>query len=243
MKHILPLLILLGILFVSCKEDKKVEVETPSTNVHALKGIVVEKMNASNYTYMLLKNNDKEIWIAGPSTNVNEGETIYYSEGMEMKNFESKSLGKTFESIFFVDKVSKEPILANGTSPHAMRMGKDVDTRKTVKKYEAVKIAHSGDTKTIAYVFENMKSLQGQEIKLKGKVTKYNTGILDRNWIHIQDGTDFNGDFDLLVTSQEPAKVGDIITVVGKIAVDIDFGAGYSYKVLVEKAKIVNNEM
>jgi hypothetical protein len=62
---------------------------------------------------------------------------------------------------------------------------------------------------------------------------------MNRNWIHIQDGTDNDGEYDLLITSKESAKVGDTITVEGKLAIDKDFGAGYFYPVLVEDAKII----
>ena len=63
---------------------------------------------------------------------------------------------------------------------------------------------------------------------------------MGRNWIHIQDGTGAaaDGTNDLLVTSDAAAKVGDVITAVGTVAIDKDFTAGYAYAVLVEGAKI-----
>ena len=69
-------------------------------------------------------------------------------------------------------------------------------------------------------------------------MVKVNPGILDRNWIHIQDGTADGNNFDLLVTSIDKAVVGDIIIAEGQLAVDKDFGAGYTYPVLIENVKI-----
>jgi len=65
-------------------------------------------------------------------------------------------------------------------------------------------------------------------------------GILDRNWLHIQDGTGKidDGSHDLTVTTAGTAKVGDIVTVTRRLAIDKDFGAGYAYKVIVEDATI-----
>ena len=63
---------------------------------------------------------------------------------------------------------------------------------------------------------------------------------MNRNWVHIQDGTDNNGDFDLLITSDETVKVGDIIVAEGTLAIDKDFGAGYFYTVVIEEAKIIS---
>jgi hypothetical protein len=76
---------------------------------------------------------------------------------------------------------------------------------------------------------------------VRGRVVKFNGGILDRNWIHIQDGTGSakDGSNDLAMTSQDAAKVGDLITATGKVAVKQDFGAGYTYAVLLEQATLV----
>jgi hypothetical protein len=59
---------------------------------------------------------------------------------------------------------------------------------------------------------------------------------MNTNWIHIQDGTTSGEDFDLAVASNINTKIGDIITVQGKIILDKDFGSGYFYKVLLENA-------
>jgi hypothetical protein len=63
---------------------------------------------------------------------------------------------------------------------------------------------------------------------------------MGRNWIHIQDGTGAaaDGTHDLLVTTDAVAKIGDVITVTGTVAVDKDFTAGYAYAVMLEGAKI-----
>jgi hypothetical protein len=59
------------------------------------------------------------------------------------------------------------------------------------------------------------------------------------NWFHIQDGSDFNGEFDLTVTSTEEVKIGDIITLQGKVTLNKDFGAGYFYNIIVENATLI----
>ena len=40
------------------------------------------------------------------------------------------------------------------------------------------------------------------------------------------------------VTTQEPTKLGDVVLVKGVVHIDQDFGAGYSYKVLIEEATL-----
>jgi hypothetical protein len=75
-------------------------------------------------------------------------------------------------------------------------------------------------------------------VKVRGKVVKYNAEIMNRNWIHIRDGTGAEGNNDLLVTSSKPTKLGDIILVTGKVATNRDFGANYKYAVMIEDAKV-----
>ena len=68
-------------------------------------------------------------------------------------------------------------------------------------------------------------------------VTKFNAEIMERNWIHLQDGTEHKGNFDLTVTSDNRVNVGDTICIEGKIALDKDFGYGYFYEIIMEEAK------
>jgi hypothetical protein len=73
-------------------------------------------------------------------------------------------------------------------------------------------------------------------------VVKVNKQVMGKNWIHIQDGTDFNNDFDLTITTQDLAEIGDEVTFKGKISVNKDFGSGYSYEVIMEDAVLTNKK-
>jgi hypothetical protein len=82
--------------------------------------------------------------------------------------------------------------------------------------------------------------LKGKAVLVRGKVVKYNPGIMGKNWIHLRDGTGSpaNGSNDVLVTTMSTAKVGDIVTIKGTVRTDKDFGSGYAYKVLIEEATL-----
>ncbi len=71
----------------------------PAAN--SLSGKVVETMNSGGYTYVLIENNGNKIWVAGPQTTVKVGQQVTCQPGGEMKNFTSKTLHRTFESIIF----------------------------------------------------------------------------------------------------------------------------------------------
>jgi hypothetical protein len=76
-------------------------------------------------------------------------------------------------------------------------------------------------------------------VKITGRVTKYNPSIMGKNWVHLQDGSEFEGGYDLTVTTDTVVEVGETVTFEGKIALDKDFGYGYFYSVLLEEGKIL----
>jgi len=227
------LAILFGVIaifvFISC--EKEAEQPKPTTEqkmpagVHAVK--VIESMNASNYTYINVEENGKAFWIAVPQMEINKGEMLYFSKSMEMKNFKSETLNRTFESVLFVDDVRKMD-----NSQQMVQHPVPTTTK------EEIKVNKLKDGKTIGEIYSGMNKLNGKSVKVRGKVMKYNSGIMGTNWIHIQDGTSFQNDFDLLVTSDTEVQLGQVITAEGKILTNKYFGSGYSYKVLIENAKV-----
>jgi DNA/RNA endonuclease YhcR with UshA esterase domain len=92
--------------------------------------------------------------------------------------------------------------------------------------------------KTIEAVYKDKGKLEGKQVTVKGKVVKVNNGIMGRNFLHIQDGTGGKDNNDLSVTSTQTAKVGDAVTISGKVTLNKDFGAGYMYPLIVEEAAI-----
>lgn len=57
------------------------------------------------------------------------------------------------------------------------------------------------------------------------------------NWLHIQDGSNFQNMNDLIFTStQNLPKVGSVIYAAGKVIKDKDFGYGYFYPLIIQEA-------
>ncbi len=94
--------------------------------------------------------------------------------------------------------------------------------------------------KSIADIYQEKAALAGQPVKLQGKVVKVNNNIMNRNFLHLQDGSGDPalGTNDLTITSDGTAAIGDTVTVTGTLMVDLDFGSGYKYPLLLEKASI-----
>ena len=198
-----------------------------------------QSVNTSEYTYVLVSESGKEQWLAIPRTEIEVGATYYYQGGMNMENFQSKELGKTFESVVFLEGLSKDKDNL-ATQPPAPMMGPKSDEKhkniNSVVQKSDVKVEKAQGGISIAELFAQKDQYNGKVVKISGQVTKFSPDIMKKNWIHIQDGTDSNGKFDLTVTTSSTATVGDKITFEGKIAIDKDFGYGYFYDVLMEDA-------
>ena len=204
-------------------------------------GPVTAKVKAveqvANYTYLLVKGKGPAYWIAVSSTDIGVGESITYEGGMLMENFYSKELDRTFEKVIFLDGVQGGTAPAMGGVQSAMggmqgtTQGSDVRTDKLEISMEAPEGAVS-----IAALYKDPSSYEGKTVRVRGQVAKYNPQIMERNWVHLQDGSEFDGKYDLTVTSMEPFEVGQVITVEGILALNRDFGYGYEYEILLEKA-------
>jgi len=235
------LLFIIGTVFclTACQSQNSTTTENPNNH----KILIQEVLQAGTYTYLRVTENEKELWLALPAVDAKVGETYYYAQGMEMKNFPSKELNRTFESVLFLEGISEEPIAAkteNNTTTTAVPNGGlgDKPAKPSIEKQE-VKIEKGEGCTSIADIFSKKAELNGKIIKVKGQVTKFSEGIMNKNWIHLQDGTAAGDKFDLTITSPTAVvKVGDIITLEGKIATDKDFGYGYFYDVIMEDATV-----
>jgi hypothetical protein len=58
-------------------------------------------MSGGGYTYVCIEKDGQKRWAAMPPTKVTVGEEVEFGGGMEMRNFTSKSLNRTFDTILF----------------------------------------------------------------------------------------------------------------------------------------------
>ena len=228
------LLILLVVLvgFSGCVRKSKVPTAQNTTDPSIHQIVVEDVIQTSNYTYLKVSENGAENWIAVSKQEAAKGETYYYNQELEMKNFNSKELNRTFETIYFVQGLSKEPIIGAVSTPSTQ--GKVATAKK-----EGISIAPVAGSISIADLYAKAADYAGKTIKMKGQVVKVNNEVMGKNWIHIQDGSGDSGNFDLTITSQDQVKVDDVVTFEGTISVKKDFGYGYYYDVIMEDAKLV----
>ena len=209
-----------------------------ASDTNSVEGTVVETMDASNYTYVRVKTATGEIWAATSTFKVTVGEKVIVPLENPMQNFKSTNLKRDFALIYFVGHISR-PGEAVATAPTDVTPTTPEGPVEEPKLIEKVAPAPGGTT--VASVVGNRKAMAGKTVTLRGKVMKFNGGILGQNWIHIQDGSGSIKELthDILVTSPTAtAKVGEVVTVTGQVVLDKDFGAGYSYAVLLQNATV-----
>lgn len=212
------------------------EEAAPST-MHTV--VVKEVLQTNQYTYLRATEAGQEIWLAVTKMDASVGDTYYFQGGLKMTAFASKELKRTFDEILFVDNLSKHPGATTAAAEVNTQNKQSVSTGSSVQpEKKGVNVKHDKDDITIASLYENKAKYAGKSIKVKGQVTKFNSGIMKKNWIHLQDGTEYSGKFDFVVTTDQEVKVGDKVTVEGTITLDKDFGFGYYYEVLMEDAKL-----
>ena len=203
-----------------------------------VKGVVLETMNAGGYTYVRIKTKDGETWAAVNRASVNKGDTVTINNVMVMNDFESKSLKKTFPSILF-------GTLAGGpanTPTGRMEMAKAHSGLSKSKEASDIQVpkAQGANAHTVEEIITKSGQLKNKTVLVRGKVVKFNPDIMDKNWVHLRDGSGSAaaGTDDILVTTKDRTKVGDIVTAKGTVRANKDFGAGYAYKVIIEEATL-----
>ena len=211
---------------------------TPESRIH--RGNVIATMGSGGYTYIEFEEEGKRLWVACRETVVKVGDKITFVRPLVMKNFHSKTLNRTFETILFAGSIKVEGDAGSssgqpGLPPGHPAVGPKPGDNVTVTP-GSVKKAEGGYT--VAQCYAMKKDLKGKEVIVRGRVVKISSGIMGKNWVHIKDGTGEKGSDDLTVTTTENVRIGDLILVKGVIACDKNFGAGYFYPVLVEGASV-----
>jgi len=207
------------------------EAGTRSAAPDILNGEIVETMNSGGYTYVLLDTGSEKLWAAASETSVKVGQRVNIPAGQMMTDFTSKTLDRTFDKIYFVAGIYPE-----GAMNVAADQGHDdmAGSRTVVTDAHVENVPKAPGGYTVEEILTRRSELDGQQVKVRGRVVKFTAGIMGTNWMHIQDGTPG----DLAVTTDSLAAKGDEVMVEGMLSVDKNFGAGYQYPAIIEKATV-----
>ncbi len=219
--------------------DPKLEVK-PATNpfgdaLHQVK--VEEVLPTTRYVYLRVNEAGKSFWIATRKMEVAPGEEYFYQGGLLKTNFESQEYKRMFDTIYLVSNlVSRDHSKhINNASPSNMPTP-NMDSKEDIPMHSDQELVHKG-TVRIAEVVNDPKKFEGHTIQIKGICTKINPNIMDRNWIHVKDGS--KDDYDLVITSDSYIPEGKEFTMRAVVHLNQDFGAGYAYDLILEHGVLV----
>lgn len=237
------IVIAIVLVFAGCQKKTQTPVHeqvqlADAAPANMITGKVVETIDSGGYTYVRVDDGNQVVWAAANQFEVLVGEQVSFPPEMLMENFESASLGRTFDKIYFVTAIKKlKPGVQPKMPPHGIPSEMKKGTPAPVKT-RVTGINKLDGGVTVAELFRDKKNYHEKTIRIRGRVVKFTPQIMGKNWIHIQDGTDFEGSFDLTVTSNTTVDVDDIVIVEGKVILNKDFGFGYKYDVLVVQADV-----
>lgn len=203
---------------------------------NGLAGTVLEQLDAPPYLYLRLQTSQGETWAAVPAEIVANGSAVTIYNPMQMLQFESKTLKRTFAEVYFGTLTPPDAQdAAAQENPHA-----GLSQPAVSLAVGDIAKATGADAMTIVDTWAQGSALTGKSVSVHGKIVKYNPGIMGKNWLHLQDGSGdaSKGTNDLTVTTLDEAALGDVVTITGTVQTNRDFGAGYSYALIVEDAKL-----
>jgi hypothetical protein len=258
----LSAVLLVAVAVAGCKKSEPPVVAPPPAASNAmeaqaapppaasLKGKVLERLEAPPYSYLKIQSGKEEVWAAVPKADVAKGTEVTVLNAMPMANFESKTLKRKFEVVYFgtlegaaagapAAAPAGMPGMEGGPAAMAQQHAKAAQGPSNVGDVKVPK-ASGPDARTVAEVYAQKSSLKEKPVTIRGKVVKFNPGIMGKNWVHLQDGSGKadKQDNDITVTTQDMTAVGDTVVAKGTVRTDKDFGAGYAYPVIIEDAKL-----
>jgi len=69
------------------------------------KGKVLQAMDAGSFIYLEVEEKGKKLWVAALEVKVAKGDTVEFPDSKPIENFQSKTLNKTFDKIFFAESL------------------------------------------------------------------------------------------------------------------------------------------
>lgn len=194
-------------------------------------GIVTEHLLASDFSYIQVKLAEGDlVWVVVYKASVQVGQMIEFSASQQMEHFHSKLLNRDFAKVIFVDKIEikggekKSTAATQKPTPSATQKPKDSPA--------------ADQPQNLADLIARRTEFAGKTVEIEGKVTKFNEGILGKNWLHLGGNSADDKDADLVVTSQQKVAVGASIKAKGKITIDESIGSGYNFSILLNDAQI-----
>lgn len=98
------------VLLVACAGENAmdgIKAEISDAELTGNRGQVLSSIQVTGYTYIEVRTDGRTLWLAGDQVEVVEGEVITWDQSTVMRNFQSKTLNRTFDEVIFVSAVHR----------------------------------------------------------------------------------------------------------------------------------------
>ena len=200
-------------------------------------GKILEKMDAGIYTYVKFETQNETYWVAIPKTELAVGETLTVKESTWMKNFESKTLNKTFDKVMFADLENGKKAIHGVDNVHGIH-GQKMNNEELKPDFKN-NITTSNETPikvTISELYEKKDSFKNKNVQIEGEIVQISTKVQGNSWVKISDGKEA-----VIVRSNnedEKFKRKDKVSIITTINTDVDYGFGFKYQIIGVNAQI-----
>ena len=234
----------------------------------SLQGRVREVIDVAQYTYLRLGTAEGEVWAAVSKAAVTVDADVTVENPTRMEHFESATLKRTFDVIYFGNLPNGDaalgelppghPNIGGAAAPSELPPGHpSIDGAASLPANHGspstagtngvpdVKVprASGGNAHTIGELFTDGAKLEGKLVRVRGQIVKVTAGVLGKTYLRLRDGSGARPEErELVVTSAADAQVGVVSTFEGTLRTQVDVGIGFRYPILLADAKLVADD-
>ncbi len=204
------------------------------------------------YTILELEANGEPTWLAASRLDVQVGDRVAYADAVEVPNFRSETLGRTFERmllamyVFKIDGTGRVVPANPHASPTSVAAPVSDAAASLGETRPRAKPPARGSICAVADVISHAASLAGQDLTLRGLVVSATHDVRPApgqpplNWYRLQDQGGSRGET-LAVCGSVMLQRGETVVIQGRLAVNKRFDAHVHYPAIVECARKVPN--
>jgi hypothetical protein len=220
-----------------------------SQEASVVAGTTLEVIQVPHYTYVRIgAEGQPGTWAAVNSvTDLKVGDPVRVVQAQLMRDFQSSALKRSFDTIYFGvlegRGQAQSPNAPHPTQPTGGNLNPHAQSPAAADATPVGKVAKAKGAlgHTVAEIYASRASLSGKVVRVRAVIVKSVSGVMGKTFLHVRDGSGSEkaADFDLTITTEAQPQKGDTLLFEGKLGVDVDFGAGYKYQVILQDAQLV----
>lgn len=199
---------------------------------------VVASMPMHGYTWLRVKDDSREGWVAAPMLRVPDNAAIELSDYAPSQEIDPDVVPGHIHTVLFVAAVRGARVQLIQTGEHAavdpmLPAGGVTETDLNVELPSIAKADHD-----IGELFLRRDELNGRMIAIRAQVVRIAPSITGRNFAFLRDGSGDAFSSILPVMLQTTAEPSEVLMVVGRFRVGRAFMFGGVHPVLLEHARV-----